>query len=74
MSITRGDCDIKWVDLAAEQLKIIEENVYFDTEEIGKAASYLDKYLYLGGKKNKDVYDLLILMKKRKKDKNLPTY
>lgn len=43
-------------------------------EEIEKAASYLDKYLYLGGKKNKDVYDLLNLIKKRKKDKNLPTH
>ncbi len=42
------------------------------TEEIEKAASYLDKYLYLGGKKNKDVYSLLNLIKKQKKDKNLP--
>ncbi len=43
------------------------------TEEIEIAASYLDKYLNLGGKKNKDVYSLLNLIKKRKKDKNLPT-
>lgn len=47
--------------------------LYYDTEKIEKAASYLDQYLYLGGKKNKDVYDLLNLIKKRKKDKNLPT-
>jgi tetratricopeptide (TPR) repeat protein len=38
-------------------------------EEIEKTASYLDKYLYLGGKKDKDVYSLLNLIKKRKKDK-----
>jgi tetratricopeptide (TPR) repeat protein len=44
------------------------------TEEIEIAASYLDKYLYLGGKKNKDVYALLNLIKKRKKDKNLPAH
>ncbi len=43
-------------------------------EEIEKAVSYLDKYLYLGGKKNKDVYALLNLIKKRKKDKNLPAH
>ncbi len=67
-------CDIKGVDLAAEQLKIIEEDVYFDTEKKENTASYLDKYLYLGGKKNKDVYDLLNLIKKRKKDKNLPAH
>jgi tetratricopeptide (TPR) repeat protein len=41
-------------------------------EEIEIAASYLETYLNLGGKKNKDVYDLLNLIKKRKKDKNLP--
>jgi len=35
-------------------------------EEIEKTASYLDKYLYLGGKKDKDVYSLLNLIKKRK--------
>jgi len=44
------------------------------TEEIEEAASYLDKYLYLGGKRNKDVYYLLNLVKKRKKDKNLPAH
>jgi hypothetical protein len=43
-------------------------------EEIEKAASYLDKYLNLGGKKNKDVYALLNLIKKRKKDENLPAH
>ncbi len=43
-------------------------------EEIEKAVSYLDKYLYLGGKKNTDVYNLLNLIKKRKKDKNLSAY
>ena len=48
--------------------------LYFDMEKIEKAASYLDKYLYLGGKKDKDVYSLLNLIKKRKKDKNLPTH
>ena len=47
--------------------------LYFDTEKIEKAASYLDKYLHLGGKKDKDVYSLLNLIKKRKKDKNLLT-
>ena len=43
-------------------------------EEIEKAASYIDKYLYLGGKRNKDVYNLLNLIKKRNKDKNLPAH
>jgi tetratricopeptide (TPR) repeat protein len=37
-------------------------------EEIEKAASYLDKYLYLGGEKNTDVYDLLNLIKKLNKE------
>ncbi|NIO48285.1 MAG: tetratricopeptide repeat protein [Candidatus Aminicenantes bacterium] len=41
-------------------------------EEIEKAASYIEKYLYLGGKKDKDVDSLLNLIKKRKKDKNPP--
>ncbi len=43
-------------------------------EDIEKTVSYLDKYLYLGGKKNTDVYNLLNLIKKRKKDKNLSAY
>ena len=43
-------------------------------DEIEEAASYLDRYLYLGGKKDKDVYSLLNLIKKRKKDKNLPAH
>jgi len=37
-------------------------------EEIEKAASYIDKYLYLGGKKDKEVYSLLNLIEKRKKN------
>jgi len=37
-------------------------------EEIEIAASYLNRYLYLGGKKDKDVYSLLELIEKRKKD------
>jgi len=41
-------------------------------EEIEIAASYLETYLNLGGKKDKDVYSLLNSIKKRKKDKNLP--
>jgi hypothetical protein len=48
--------------------------IAINKEEIEKAVSYLDKYLYLGGKKNKDVYALLNLIKKRKKDKNLPAH
>jgi len=43
-------------------------------KEVEKAASYLDKYLYLGGKKDKDVYSLLNLIKKRKKNKNPPAH
>jgi len=37
-------------------------------EDIENAASYLNKYLHLGGKKDKDVYSLLSLIEKRKKD------
>ncbi|NIM59330.1 MAG: tetratricopeptide repeat protein [Candidatus Aminicenantes bacterium] len=37
-------------------------------EEIEIAASYLNKYLSLGGKKDKEVYSLLNLIEKRKKD------
>ena len=37
-------------------------------EEIEIAASYLNTYLYLGGKKDKDVQSLLNLIEKRKKD------
>ena len=44
------------------------------TEEIEIAASYLDKYLNLGGKKDKDVYSLLNLIKKRKKNMNQPPF
>ncbi len=40
------------------------------SEEIEIAASYLKKYLSLGGKKDKDVDSLLNLIEKRKKDKN----
>jgi len=36
-------------------------------EEIEIAASYLNTYLYLGGKKDKEVYSLLNLIEKRKK-------
>jgi tetratricopeptide (TPR) repeat protein len=41
-------------------------------EEIEIAASYLETYLHLGGKKGKDVYSLLNLIKKRKKNRNVP--
>jgi len=48
--------------------------IHITKEEIEKAAFHLDKYLYLGGKKDKDVYSLLNLIKERKKDKNLPAF
>ena len=38
------------------------------TKEIEIAASYLNKYLSLGGNKDKDVYSLLNIIEKRKKD------
>jgi len=37
-------------------------------EEIEIAASYLNTYLFLGGKKGKEMYSLLNLIEKRKKD------
>jgi tetratricopeptide (TPR) repeat protein len=37
-------------------------------EDIENAASYLNKYLHLGGKKDKEVYSMLNLIEKRKKD------
>jgi tetratricopeptide (TPR) repeat protein len=43
-------------------------------EEIEIATSYLNNYLYLGGKKDKEVYSLLNLIEKRKKDKILPAH
>ncbi len=63
--------------VVSEQSFLINHNLallYFDMEKIEKTASYLDKYLYLGGKKNKDVYALLNLIKKRKKVKNFPAH